>query len=161
MLNELVVFGKKLGSHFFIEMAKKSGANCGNNKFNRDPHKKELSIAQQSSIAGGTVKFITSKHDWDEIDANALGVSKYVELLAPVAATTVVAYMTLPVVSGAATFALLGTGASTVAYIVSNVGVLVGGAYAGGKRVAKNIKPKRGKDGAIHLDDIPSDSVYK
>ncbi len=136
---------EKIAPIFITEAAKKAGSNIGNTLFNCTPHKYESNKVPKNVVTSEALKFLTTKHDWEAIGENSIEISQYVELLGPVAAKTVVAYLVIPVVVGATSFALFGAGASTIAYGISNVGVLAGGTYAGGKRISSTIKVRKRK----------------
>ena len=76
-----------------------------------------------------TTEIVSNEHDWDVIDKNLHNAGQYIEAIIPAVATTFVAYVTIPVVMGAASFALIGTGVSAIVYTASNGMVLAGGAY--------------------------------
>ena len=88
---------------------------------------------KRKSVQIGEIKasaeLISKEYDWNIIDSNLHNAGSYLKAIIPVAAGTFIAYVTLPVLAGAGTFAFVGTGASTTVYMISNGAVIAGGTY--------------------------------
>ena len=75
-----------------------------------------------------SIEVISKDYDWNIIDRNLHNVGSYMEAIIPAIAETFVGFVTLPALAGAVTFAVIGTGASTTVYMISNVTIVAGGA---------------------------------
>ena len=93
-----------------------------------------------------SVEIVNCSYDWEAIDRNVDKISEYAKLLAPVAGATMAGFVFLPVLAGATTFALAGTGAAALGYTVTNGTVVLGGLYEASRRIQEhNAEEKNGQ----------------
>ena len=128
-------FNKKAGMDLVSTFVKSIGSESGKRIVNGKPQKPGESCVNKVKATKEAIGMIDHPYNWDNVDNNAYRLSEYVSLLAPVAGATFIGWICLPVLAGATTFALAGTGTATMTYGITNVSVILGGASTAAKKV--------------------------
>lgn len=126
---------KKTGIDLISAFSKTVGTESCKRLVNGKPRMPEESAANKVKATKEAIGIIDHHYNWSEADYNSYKVSEYVRLLAPVAGVTAIGWVCLPVLAGATTFAIAGTGMATMVYGVANVTVIAGGASTAAKKV--------------------------
>lgn len=139
-------FIEKAGMELVGAFVKTVGLEAGKRVINGKPQKPKENHLTEIKEVKESVEIVNCSYDWEAIDRNVDKISEYAKLLAPVAGATMAGFVFLPVLAGATTFALAGTGAAALVYTVTNGTVVLGGLYEASRRIQEhNTEEKNGQ----------------
>ena len=131
-------FIEKAGMELVGAFVKTVGLEAGKRVINGKPQKPKENHLTEIKEVKESVEIVNCSYDWEAIDRNVDKISEYAKLLAPVAGATMAGFVFLPVLAGATTFALAGTGAAALVYTVTNGTVVLGGLYEASRRIQEH-----------------------
>lgn len=143
----------KAGSDMVMSFAKAFGSEAGKKPFAK---KEKEKVTMSLNEARKFVDCVFEEHDWEIFHENVSNASEYITRLAKVAGITGVAYLTLPVIAGAATYGTLGASVSGLVYTATNIVVITGGVCGG-----VYVKNKKGAMLYNNRKDITNDQIYE
>ena len=143
MGNEII---KKIGCDMLLVTAKNLGKALGIEVDKQSHMSSNQNVTFRIKSVENIIDLSEKNYDKTSIDSNIIYCASYVKKLLPLAGLTAGAYITIPAVVGAATFATIGAAASITAYNLTNVAVLAGGAYKISDKILKANNHKNTND---------------
>ena len=147
----------------FVELmgtyAKSFGTEAGKKIANGKGQKPGGLNLDKVKAAEEAVSMIDHHYKWENIDENVARVSDYVIQLTPVVGLTGLAWLTLPVITGATTFAIAGSAASSMVYSITNGAVFVFGVSKTAEKLKCHLEAEKaeGSDSKLQVQKMSPD----